>query len=284
MRRSIVAIHVVALAVWLGSLAFSFQVAGRLFGGARKPVCPACLKTTTETETLVVCVGCGALQHQACAKARNGLCSLEHLGLRECVPPDENVLGKLRKIVTPSLTGTSSWTRVRRTGEDVPPERRLLWRLDACTPALSEKKDEGESKSRFVPGACFELPYPAVGDSLARVFEGSQVLGIILGVIGLGTAFLTRPGGAMRLMRAGALALALGLNAWLLFSLSPDIAAKRLALDAPGAPTAEEKAAFGKLHGMSLGGSVGVALLVLTALTLASVRREDVVSSETATA
>jgi hypothetical protein len=269
MRRSIVAIHTVALALWLGSLVFSFQIAQRLFAGTQ-PICPACLKPTLDAapDSVVVCTGCGALQHWSCAKARNALCALEHAGLREVVHPDENVIGKLRKLVTPSLTGTSSWTRVRRVGEDVPPERRLLWKLDASTPALTQKPG-------FVPGACFELPHPAVGDALARVFEAGAVLGIALGVVAFGTAFLTRPGGALRLMRVGAIGGALGLTAWLFLGLSPEIASRRLSLDQAGPPSKEEREAFGKLHGMSMGGSTVVGVLVLTALVLATVRRED---------
>src|SRR5437899_1379074 len=89
MRRSLAAVHVVALALWLGALVFTFFLAKALFEEA-KPVCPACFKVTEMTATdptagLVACATCGALHHGTCASAG---CALDHEGPHVLGPPN----------------------------------------------------------------------------------------------------------------------------------------------------------------------------------------------------
>src|SRR5262249_22009803 len=155
-----------------GAQVFTFQVAGVLFAATR-PICPACLKPTAGEPALLACAACGALHHDACGKKG---CALVHEGAHDCVPEkDAPALTKIttgvKELVGVHATATSTWARVRRAGEDVPPDRRLLWRLDATTPALGEKPG-------FAPGACFELAHPGVGDSLARVFSAGYASGL----------------------------------------------------------------------------------------------------------
>jgi hypothetical protein len=251
-RRSIFAIHVVALALWLGALVFSFLLAPTLFG-ASKPVCPACLKKTDEGAKLGACVTCGALNHETCAA-----CGLEHGGSHDLGPP-----------VTASVASASLgiWERVRARDENAAPERRLLWKLDATSNATDPKKGE-------VPGACFELPRAGVGDALARAFELSQAVAIVMAFASLLSVLLTPPGGALRLFRGLALAGALALAAGSI-SAARSIAAKRLlARETTTVATEEVKKDFDATHGISSSLGVGEALLVLVGLVLALAKRD----------
>ncbi len=251
MRPSLVAIHVVALALWLGALVFSFLLAPVLFGAA-KPVCPACLKKTEEGTSLKACITCGALHHEACAS-----CGLEHPGSHDLGPP-----------VTANVASTSLgvWERVRVRDDHAAPRRRLLWKLDATSPALDPKKGE-------VPGACFELPREGVGDALARAFDLSQAVAVAMAIAGLLTVLLTPPGGALRLVRGLALAGALALAVASIGGANT-IAAKRLSLESATPVTEEVRRDFGATHGTASVLGVGEALLVLVGLVLALSRRD----------
>ena len=266
MRQSLVAIHAVALAIWLGSLAMSFALAATLFGIAR-PVCAACtaplLPTNAPTgpsEPPRACTSCGALVHGACV-ARG--CGLEHEGSHELRGSDSAPATRPR-------AGTATWTRVRLLGGEHPPERRLLWRLDGASAALDAGKGE-------LPGACFELPRAAVGDALARAFQLGSLLSVTGAIFSLLTVLLTPPGGALRLFRALALVLGLGLAAWGL-ALGEEIGTLRLDREAPTGATAAN-AGFGKAHGLSSVARTGEALLVLVACALATIRRPETPSA-----
>jgi hypothetical protein len=251
--RSLAALHVVVLGIWLGALVFSFFLAKTLFDDAR-PVCPSCLQATAGAE-LVACATCGALHHARCAAKG---CVLEHGG--------SHALVAASPVAAVATTSLGHWERVRVQDESVPASGRLLWRLDATSNALDPARGE-------VPGACFELPRAGVGDALARAFLLSAALGVAMGVMALLTVHLTPPGGALRLMRAlavaGALALALyGVSA------AQTIARKRLSLDSNVVPTEAVRKDFGVTHGISSAAGVGEAVLVLMGLILALERRE----------
>src|SRR5207237_1428518 len=113
MRRSLAAIHVVALALWLGALVFSFLLAKTLFDATR-PVCPACLKVAlSDKDVLAACDTCGALHHGTCASAG---CALEHQGT--------HVLSQPSGVAVVATTGLAQWSRVRVNHERGAPERR----------------------------------------------------------------------------------------------------------------------------------------------------------------
>jgi len=255
MRRSLFAVHVVALAIWLGALAASFLLAPTLFVLAR-PVCPACLRTTKGGEALLACASCGALHHAACARAG---CFLAHGGDHRLVPPSS--------VASVASTSLGRWERVvRAPDENVSAERRLLWRLEATSAALSPERGE-------VPGACFELPREAAGDALARAFPLAQVIAVGMGIVALLTVLLTPPGGMLRLLRTGALVGALAVAAASL-GLARDIATKRLPLEAATVASAEDHATFDRTHHLASGVGVAEAVLVVVALVLALERRE----------
>ena len=250
MRRSLVAIHVVALAIWLGGLLFSFLLAPVLFGAA-KPVCPSCLKRTEGT-SLKACVTCGALNHESCAA-----CGLEHDGSHDLGPP------VIASVASASL---GVWERVRVRDDHAAPLRRLLWKLDATSPALDPKKGE-------VPGACFELPREGVGDALARAFDLSQAVAIAMAIVALLTVLLTPPGGAFRFVRGLALAGALALAVASIGGANT-IATKRLSLESTTTASEDVRRDFGATHGLSSALGVGEALLVLVGLVLALAKRD----------
>lgn len=256
MRRSLSSIHVVALALWLGALVFSFLLAKTLFDSA-KPVCPVCLKTTAAAgDGLASCATCGALHHGACAP---GGCGLEHDG--------SHVLGIPSSVAIVSTTGLAEWGRVKVKEEKIVPERRLLWRLDATSNA--HKPEDGE-----VRGACFEVPRAAVGDSLARAFQLSQALAVGMALASLLTVLLTPPGGALRLLRALALGAALAL-AIASLNMGREIGTQRLLRESNVVPSAEAVAEFKKTHGYSSMAGVAEALLVLVGLVLSLERRSE---------
>jgi hypothetical protein len=270
-RRSLLATHVVALAIWLGALLFSFANAKVLFDAAR-PICTVCWKDVTAASTdLASCATCGAILHAGCAAKG---CNLEHPGAHECrtpvvldlAPASSASLGGTPLTGT-SLTGTSTWTRVRLREGPVSAERRLLWRLDGTAGAIT--KEQGG----FV-GAVVEVPRPAVGDALGRSFALAQVIGCAMGLVALGSVFLTPPGGALRFLRLVAVTGALALAGYSL-SLGSELATKRLLLEEPGGATPEVRADFGKSHGISSALALGETLLVLVALALATTRRDD---------
>jgi hypothetical protein len=261
-RRTLIAIHVVALALWLGSLSFSVALAGALFSRVTRPICPGCLKSWTSAEGLLRCTTCGALEHAECA-TRNKGCALEHDGSHEC-----RTLPETAPAATGSLTGTSSWSRVRIASSDVSPARRLLWRLDGVTKALADA--EGRLP---LTGSCWDIPRPAVGDALARSFDLAQALAVACGVVALGTVLLTPPGGALRLLRAVALALGLGFAGWSVV-LAGEVAAKRLPRESFQGETAAERAEFGAVHGLSTLAGLGELAFVLVALALATMAQE----------
>lgn len=256
MRRALLAVHVVAVALWLGSLVFTFLLAKTLFD-AIKPVCPACLKVTGQGDGLASCATCGALHHGACASPG---CALEHAG--------SHVLGIPSSVAIVATTSLAHWERVRVTNEAVPAERRLLWRLDATTTAHQAEKGE-------VRGACFELPRAGVGDALARAFMLVQAVSVGMAIASLLTVLLTPPGGALRFLRALMLAGGLAL-AVLSLNYGRSIASQRLSLESTVVPTAEVRAEFGKTHGISSVVAVAEAVLVLVALVLALERRDAV--------
>src|SRR5688572_10018329 len=108
MRRSLIALHVVALAVWLGGLTFSFLLAATLFGSL-KAVCPACVKPL-EKEATASCATCGALHHAACAGPG---CGLEHDGPRTVAVGTQ--------VASVTTTGLAQWQRVKVRGEVATP-------------------------------------------------------------------------------------------------------------------------------------------------------------------
>ncbi len=254
MRRSLVALHIVSLSLWLGGLVFSFLLAATLFSSL-KPFCPGCVKPL-ENEARVSCATCGALHHQTCAGPG---CGLEHEG--------SHTLGLPPQVSAISSTGLARWERVKLKSETVAPERRLLWRLDATSAALQAEKGE-------VAGACFELSRAGVGDSLARSFALVQVVSVGMAIATLLTVLLTPPGGALRFLRVVALGGALGLAVYGL-SLGHGVATQRLSLESTVAATPEIRAAFGKTHGIASAVNVAETLLVLVGLVLALERRPE---------
>jgi hypothetical protein len=253
-KRSFLAVHVVALAIWLGSLVFSFLLAKTLFD-AIKPVCPACLVTTEKLDTLA-CATCGARHHASCAKAG---CGLEHEGSHDLVAAPA--------VAVVATTSLGHWERVRSKDDHASPERRLLWRLDGTSNALDPEKGE-------VPGACFELPRPGVGDALARAFLLSAALGIAMGIAALLTVLFTPPGGMLRLFRIVALASAF---AGALYGLSAanTIATLRLTRESTTVATEAQKKEFGIAHAFSSVAGISEAALVLVGLVLALERRDE---------
>jgi len=252
-RRSLAAVHAVSLALWLGSLVFSFLLAITLFD-AVKPVCPACLKTTEHAE-LVACATCGGLHHASCAAKG---CRLEHGGSHDLVAP--------RAVAAVATASLGVWERVRVQDGPFSPERRLLWKLDATSAALQPERGE-------VPGACFELPREGVGDALARAFDLSQAVAIAMAVASLLTVLLTPPGGGLRLLRVLALTGALVLAVYSL-GAAHAIATKRLLLEGAVVATEAIRHDFGITHAFSSIAGVGEALLVLVGLVLALARRD----------
>jgi hypothetical protein len=251
-RRTLVAVHVAALALWLGSLVFSFLLAKTLLDAIR-PVCPACLGKTEGT-SLLACVTCGARHHASCAAQG---CALEHAGSHDLEAP-----GAVASVASASL---GVWERVRVRDERVAPERRLLWKLDATSNALEPERGE-------VPGACFELPRAGVGDALARAFDLSEAVAVAMAIAGLLTVLLTPPGGGLRLIRCFALAGALAL-AVASIGMAHAIATKRLSRESTVLASAEVRRDFGVTHGIANVAGTGEALLVLVGLVLALTRR-----------
>lgn len=265
MRRLIAAIHFVGLGLWLGSLTFSVALAATLFVAIGKPLCPGCQKTWSEAKEVVACTTCGALEHAECAARLRG-CALEHAGSHECRTLPSDVASPSSSSGSP--TGLSGWSRVRLASADAPAARRLLWRLDATTVGLKDSSGQ-------VPlvGSVFELPRPAVGDALAKSFDLSQAFAIACAILSLGTVLLTPPGGTLRLFRALALALALALAAASIHVAS-EIATKRLDRESFVGETPEQRADFGRTHGLSSAAGIGELVLVALALALATMRRE----------
>src|SRR5579883_346239 len=252
MRRSFAALHVVALGLWLGALAFSFLLAKTLFERA-VPVCPACQKVRNVDSPSVRCVTCGALHHSACASRG---CGLEHAGGHELRSGDVSAV---------ATTSLGVFARVKVGDDKVAPERRLLWMLTATSGA--QRPDKGE-----VPGACFELPREGVGDALARAFDLSQAISIAMAAVALLTVLLVPPGGALRFIRGGLL---LGAFALAVYGLGAahGVAEKRLLLETPEGPTQVVRDDFNRSHGMSFAANLAEGVLVLVAFALAGERK-----------